>query len=124
MGEGIGFKKLLAWQRSYHLALEIYQELKRYPKEEQFALVSKMRRAALSVPANIAEGYERKSRKDYVHFLRIAKGSLSELETYLLFSRDLGYLPGSRFQEMEQIRSEVGRILTGLVRSLESRQVS
>lgn len=114
-----GFKKLLAWQKSYQLALEIYKELKRYPKEEQFAIVSQMRRAVLSVPANMAEGYERKSRKDYVHFLRIAKGSLPELETYLLFSRDLGYLSGSRFQEIEQIRSEVGRILTGLIRSLD-----
>ncbi|MBU9888670.1 MAG: four helix bundle protein [Candidatus Omnitrophica bacterium] len=113
-----GFKKLLVWQKAYQLALNIYRELKAFPKEEQFGLISQMRRAILSVPANIAEGYERGSRKDYIHFLRIAKGSLSETETYLMFSRDLGYVTGSCYAELEKQRSETGRLLNGLIRSL------
>lgn len=87
MGEG--FRTLTTWQKAYELALEIYKTTKDYPKHEQFALVSQIRRAYLSVVANIAEGYERQHRKEDIQFLTAAKGSLGEVEAYLLFSKDL-----------------------------------
>ena len=114
----VGFKKLIAWQKSYELSLEIYKITKDFPEHERFGLISQMRRAAVSVVANIAEGYERPHRKDYLKFLVIAKGSLSELETFLLLSRDLRYLKMDQYGQIAARREEVGRLLNGLIRSL------
>jgi four helix bundle protein len=83
MGERVvkGFKTLHAWQIAYELALDIYNKVKKFPREELYALTSQLQRAAVSVPANIAEGYERNHKKEYQQFLFIAKGSLGEIET-------------------------------------------
>jgi four helix bundle protein len=80
-----------------------------------------MRRAAISVSGNIAEGYERQYRKEYIQFLMIAKGSLAELETYLLFSRDLGYLTEDGYKEIELNRQELGLLMRSLIGSLRER---
>ena len=113
-----GFKGLIVWQKAYGLALDIYKKTKEFPKNEQYGLISQIRRAAISVSANIAEGYDRRHRKEYVQYLSIARGSLSEVETYLLFSKDLEYASDQAFVELENKRQEVGRLLNGLIRSL------
>ena len=118
MGEG--FRTLTTWQKAYELALEIYKITKDYPKHELFGLISQMRRASISVVANIAEGYERQYRKEYIQFLMIAKGSLGEVETYLLFSKDLEYISKEKYKAIEDKRQEVAKLLKGLIRSLQT----
>jgi len=113
-----GFKTLKAWQKAYELALDIYKLTQSFPKQELYALISQLRRAAISVSANIAEGYERQHRKEYVQFLTIAKGSLGEVETYLLLAKDLEYIDVNKYNELEDKRKEVARILKGLIKSL------
>jgi len=116
MGEG--FRSLKAWQKAYALALEIYKITKDFPKTEIYGLTSQIQRAAVSVSANIAEGYERNHRKEYIQFLMIAKGSLGEVEAYLMFARDLGYITSEKYSELEEQRQEASKILRGLIKSL------
>lgn len=112
----IAYRKLIVWQKADELAFQIYQATKYFPSEEKFGLVSQMRRSAVSVAANIAEGYTRNSKRDKVHFYNIAIGSLTEIEYYLDFSKRLGYLPENKHQELIKLRSEIGRLLAGLSR--------
>jgi four helix bundle protein len=116
---GRGFKDLIVWQKAYEFALVIYRQTKSFPKEELYGLTSQLRRAVVSVPANIAEGYERQYRKEYVQFLNIAKGSLGEVETYLLLAKDLGYIESNKFEELEEMRTEIAKLLRGLIGSLK-----
>jgi four helix bundle protein len=118
--DGGGFRDLVAWQKAYELAFLVYQLTKSFPRDEQYGLTSQMRRAAVSVAANIAEGYERQSRRDYLQFLRIARGSLGELETYLRLAIDLEYADHEAAAPVIARQDEVGRLLRGLMRSLES----
>ncbi len=113
-----GFKQLRVWQKAYELTLEIYKLSKKFPKEEIYGLTSQLQRAAVSVTANIAEGYERKHRKEYIHFLHMAKGSLSEVETYLCLAKDLGYTSVDQYESAESIRIATGNLLNGLIKSL------
>lgn len=113
-----GFKSLIVWQKAYGLALEIYTLTKSFPKNEQYGLISQIRRAAISISANIAEGYERNYRKEYIQFLMIAKGSLGEVETYLLFSKDLGYITSDEYSKIDIKRIETSKLLKGLIKSL------
>ena len=113
-----GFKKLTTWQRAYELALEVYRVARLFPKEETYGLISQLQRASVSIPANIAEGYERNHRKEYLQFLYVAKGSLGEVETYLSLSRDLGYLSEKDYLAVENKRAEVSKLLNGLIKSL------
>jgi four helix bundle protein len=101
------------------LTLEIYRLSKKFPQEETYGLTSLLRRAAVSAPANIAEGYERNHRKEYLQFLFIAKGSLGEVETYLLLAKDLGYMTENQYIAVSEIREETSRIIKGLIKSLE-----
>jgi four helix bundle protein len=113
-----GFRDLIVWQRAYELTFELYRMTKKFPKEEMFGLTSQIRRAAASVPANIAEGYERNHRKEYLQFLFIAKGSLGELDTYLLLARDIGYITSEDFEHVNAKRHETVKMLQGLIKSL------
>jgi four helix bundle protein len=113
-----GYRDLRVWQSGYELTLELYLLTKKFPKEESFGLVSQMRRAASSIPANIAEGYERNHRKEYLQFLHIAKGSLGELDTYLLLAKDLGYISAVEFDRVYAMRRETVKMLYGLIKSL------
>ncbi len=117
--EARGFRTLNAWKKGYELTLVVYRLSKKFPKEETYALASQLQRAVVSVPANIAEGYERNHRKEYLQYLYIAKGSLGEVETYLLLAKDLGYLSGKEYTAVSQIRDETARIIKGLIRALE-----
>ena len=90
-GAAKSFQDLIVWQKSHALALRIYRVTARYPKTELYGLISQVRRAATSVPANIAEGFKRASRADKARMLNVAQGSLEELRYYLLLAKDLGY---------------------------------
>jgi len=103
------FKELVVWQKGYSLVLEIYEVTKGFPKSEIYGLSLQMRKAAISIPSNIAEGYGRKHKTDYHRFLSIAYGSLSELETQYLLSLDLGYVEPS--ETVEALLKEVGAML-------------
>jgi four helix bundle protein len=100
------------------LVVELYQVSKILPKQEHFGLVSQMCRAGVSVPANIAEGYGRKHRKEYMRFLSIAKGSLQEARTHLEICTRLGYVSREHTRRSQQLAEEVSKMLTGLIRSL------
>ncbi len=113
------FKDLKVWQKSYQLCLNIYKNTKVFPSEEKFGLTSQMRRSAVSVPSNIAEGYGRKTTQEYIYSCYVAYGSLCELETQLLLSIDLGYFNKKNFSQTEESLREVERMLKALIKSLE-----
>lgn len=102
------FEDLIMWQKSHQLTLRVYKISKAFPKEELFGLTAQMRRAAVSVPANIAEGFSKRSRSDKARIMNIAQGSLEELRYYFILARDLGYLPANT--SWEDI-TEVARLL-------------
>ncbi len=114
------YKDLIVYQKGYELSLEIYRVTGDYPKEETYGLVSQMRRAAVSIPSNIAEGYRRGHRKEYVQFLHIALGSCGELETLLSISRDLNLVDSLTFDLLYARQEEVSRLLSGLIKSLSA----
>jgi four helix bundle protein len=113
-----GFKDLVAWQRGMDLVVAVYEASRLLPADERFGLTAQMRRAAVSVPANIAEGYGRRARADYVRFVDIARGSANELETHLLISVRLGFLTDEQTAPVRSLVHEVQRITKGLVDSL------
>jgi four helix bundle protein len=108
---------LIAWQKAIDLVEEVYKITKAFPREEVYGLVSQMRRAAVSVPSNIAEGQSRSS-KDFVHFLTIAHGSLSEVETQMIIANRLGYVTRDQALHFNKMASEVGRLINGLAKSI------
>src|SRR6266542_2536034 len=114
------YRDLTVWQKSMDLVAEIYRLTKLFPQDELFGLTSQIRRAAVSVPANIAEGYGRIHRKEYLHHLSIARGSLMEVETHLQIAVRLSYLSREQVVPSWGLAQEVGRLLNGLIRSLES----
>ena len=114
------YKNLLAWQKAMLLVKEIYTVTKLYPKEELFALTSQTKRAAVSIPSNIAEGCGRKSKKDTSHFLYISRGSLYELETHLNIAVMIEILSEASFQRISLILDECLKILNGLIRRYEN----
>ena len=103
------FKDLIVWKKAYTLVLEIYKVTKGFPRSELYALVQQMRRAAVSIPSNIAEGYGRKHKAEYKQFLSMSYGSLSELETQYLLAVDLKYI--DRNDVIEGLLKEVGSML-------------
>ena len=115
------FKDLNVWQKSYKICIELYKLTRSFPNEEKFGLTSQMRRAAISVPSNIAEGYGRKTIPDYVRCLYIAYGSICELETQSLLSGDLNYLNETDQKILLEKIKEVERMLMALIKSLEDK---
>lgn len=113
------YKSLNVYRKANELVLEIYKLTRRFPKEELFGLTSQMRRSAISVPANIVEGYGRRTKKDTLQFLYIARGSLNELENYVDLALALNYISENEHDRITNIRSDVGRLLFGFTRSLE-----
>lgn len=111
------FEDLTVWQKSHDLVLRIYKITKDFPNEEKFGLVSQMKRAAVSVVANIVEGFRKKSLKDKINFYNIAQGSCDELRYYVILAKDLGYLTKEEGELGTQI-DEVGKMLSGLIASM------
>ncbi len=114
------FKDLLVWQKAMDLVAVTYQLVKLLPKEEQYDLASQMRRAAVSVPSNIAEGQGRKSDREFLRFLSIARGSRAELETQLLLSVRLGYLSAKQVAPALSLCAEIGKMLFSLAETLSN----
>lgn len=112
------YKDLIAWQKGMELVTAIYDATDRFPSHEQFGLVSQLRRADVSVPSNIAEGKAHYSNRDFVRFLRHARGSLAEIETQVLIARQRKYLNSETTTKLTQTTDELGRILSGLINSL------
>jgi len=115
------FEDLLVWQRSMALVREIYRITARFPSDERFGLTAQLRRAAVSIPSNIAEGHERSSTPDYIRFLTIAEGSLAEARTQLMIGCDLGYCTRTDIQPTLNEMAEIKRMLYALRRSLQER---
>src|SRR3989344_1769740 len=113
------FRELIVWQKALRLAIEIYSVSKNFPKEELYGLTSQIRRAAFSIPANIAEGYARRHLGEYLQFLGIAFGSGAELETQLIIAREIGILSQKDFDKLMLLLDEVMRMLNALMKSLK-----
>ena len=118
MNEIQSYRDLKVWQMGIAIAKESYKLTKTFPREELFAITNQIRRAATSVPANIAEGYGRDSRGEYMQFLRYAQGSLKELETHFIISEEVGIIPKGHANAVLQLCDEQGRMLRTLIRSL------
>jgi len=114
------FRNLVAWQKARILARDIYGSTKTFPKDEQFGLVAQLRRAAVSIASNIAEGKGRGTQRDFRHFLMQARGSLYELETQIELSKDMEYLSDGDVPRLLKACDELGRILNGLINSTEN----
>jgi four helix bundle protein len=113
------YKDLIAWQKAMDLVSVLYDATEDFPKRETYSLTDQMRRAAVSIPSNIAEGQAHFSRREFRHFLRHSSGSLAELETQILIAQRRKYLSESQTTELLRRTHEVGRILNGLVSSLK-----
>ena len=113
------FKKLIVWQKSIKLVKEVYTTTNKLPKEEIYGLTSQIRRSAISIPSNIAEGAGRGS-KEFNHFLNIAKGSSFELETQIIISKELDFINSETFNELNSNIIEIQKMLNGLQKSLKT----
>lgn len=111
------YKDLIVYRKAYELALRVYRETDGFPDIERYGLAVQMRRAAISIPSNIAEGY-RRGKKEYIQFLKIAHGSCAELETQLSLSKDLGYLEEETFMSLEALHDEVSRLLSTILKRM------
>ena len=120
MTQSTGHRDLVVWQKAMDLVVECYRISDRFPRSEDFGLRLQLRRASVSVPANIAEGRGRTGVGEYLHHLSIAHGSLKELETHLEISRRLGYLTPEVLADFQGRLDEVGRLLGGLIRKLRA----
>ena len=112
-------QRLEAWQQSMNLVKKIYESTATFPREELYGLTSQMRRAAISIPSNIAEGAARETAREFLRFLYIARGSLAELETQALIARDLNYLADG--DSLLERMGRVNALLSGLIRNLKAR---
>ena len=112
------FRKLLVWQKAHQLTLEVYRTTRSFPEDEKYGLTAQMRRCAVSIGANVAEGSARKSDRDFARFVQIAFGSASELEQHLLLAVDLEYLSRDHHTKLDANVNEVKRMLIGLSRRL------
>jgi four helix bundle protein len=116
--EAKGFRNLEVWQKGIDLVVMIYHTTGRFPTSEQYCLTSQMRRAAVSIPANIAEGRGRKHQKEYLNFLSMAYGSLMELETHLHIAKRLGYLKEDEEGQLIASTTALGKMLNSLINSM------
>jgi len=118
MSQSSGYKDLIAWPKGMELVPAIYDATDRFPSNEQFGLMSQLRRAAVSVPSNIAEGKAHYSNRDFVRFLRHSRGSLAEIETQILNAQQRKYLDSDTTTNLTHKIDELGRILSALIKSL------
>lgn len=115
------WRDLEVWRQAHAMVLETYRRTGGFPDEEKFGLTSQLRRAAISVPANIVEGNVRQSTREYIQFLCVARGSLEEARYYTLLAKDLGYLPQTEHDDLEAESESVSRMINALVNALRKR---
>ena len=116
------YRELKVWQEGMNLAEACYSLTRQFPKEELYGMTSQIRRASVSISANVSEGYGRKSRKEYIHFLYVAQGSLKEVETHLLLSQRVQLASETAIDPILTQCESVGKLLRGLIRALENKQ--
>ena len=118
--EQANYQELLVWQKAMRLTVVIYKLVKKLPKEELYSLSDQMRRAVISIPSNIAEGQNRYTKKDFTHFLIIARGSKAELKTQLLICVEISYLNETEILEAINLLTETGKMLNSLINKLRT----
>jgi four helix bundle protein len=118
----MSYRDLIAWKKSMQLVKAIYDATDSFPQHEIYGLTSQLRRAAVSIPSNIAEGQAHYTNPEFIRFLRHARGSLAEIETQILISQDRGYIPKAQAGELIQQTDELGRVISGLISSLKKSQ--
>jgi four helix bundle protein len=119
VGKIASYRDLVAWQKAMQVVTAIYRLTQGFPKEELFSLTNQIRRAAVSIPCNIAEGQGRSSRKEFQYFLANARGSLWELETQILIAKNLNYLAEEETDQFLETSTELGKVLNGLIIALK-----
>lgn len=115
------FKDLIVWQKSHQLVLAIYSITKTFPKEEIFSLTNQVRRASVSIAANISEGYKKKTIPNKLNFINIAEGSLEEVKYYIILSKDLKYIDEKNYEQLYIYAEEVGRLISGYEKAISKR---
>ena len=111
------FKDIFAWQKAHQLVLLVYKLTKKYPKDELFGLTSQIRRAVVSVPSNLVEGFKRLGNQDDLHFCNIAQASLEEVRYQILLAKDLKYINSSEFEEVEKLSAETAKLIHFWIKS-------
>lgn len=117
------FRDILAWQKAHQFVLEVYKTTRIFPSEERFGLCSQFQRAAISIPANIAEGYRKLSKADKLRFLNISQGSLEECRYYILLSKDLNYINTDCYNELTKSIEDVSRLLNAYCKGIIEKQL-
>ncbi len=117
------FKEVFAWQKAHEFVVMVYETTKQYPSFERFGLCSQFQRAAVSIPANIAEGYRRDGMNDKLRFLNIAQGSLEECRYYILLSKDLQYISIETYDSMNSAIEETSRLLNAYYKGIKNRNI-
>jgi four helix bundle protein len=115
------YRELIVWQKAMDLVELVYRATRYFPKEEMFGLTMQIRKAAVSIPSNIAEGQGRNTTREFMHFLSVARGSLQEMETQILLGERMTYLTAEQSGQVIGLSSEVGRLMTGLLNSLSEK---
>jgi four helix bundle protein len=115
------YRNLIVWKRAHAFALEVYHSTRSFPDSERYGLTSQLRRAAISVVSNIAEGWGRHETRDQLRFLKMARGSICEVECQLLLSRDVGYLKSSGWERLDSSCRDIGKMLNGLIRAVSGK---
>lgn len=114
------FQDLHAWQKGHSLVLAVYEITNQFPKQETFALVDQLRRAATSITSNVAEGFPKKSAKEKVHYYRTALGSLAELQNQIIIAKDVKYIVEPKFIELSNDITDINKLINGLIKSAGS----
>src|SRR5579863_9389636 len=120
---GQSFRNLTVWQRGIELTVAVYKLTSVFPDTEKFGLSNQIRRAAVSIASNVAEGYGRSTRGEYLQFLGHARGSCSEVETQIVIAKELGFGSGEQLRVTEELCSEVGRMLGAMMKTLRSKSL-
>ncbi len=120
MGTVLSFQDLVVWQKARQFVLEIYSLTKNFPKEELYALTNQIRRASVSIAANIAEGFSKKTLPNKINFLSHSKGSLEEVKYYLILAKDLNYISLNDFEKLRQDTEEVSKLINGYAKSIKN----
>ncbi len=115
------YQDLHVWQKARIFVKEVYQATQEFPSQEKYSLITQLRRASVSIPSNIAEGYNRRTTQEYLRFVNIAYGSLGEVETQLILSMDLGFLSSKKCEDLLEKSAEIGRMCNGLENALRKR---
>lgn len=118
------FRDIIAWQKAHQLVINVYEVTRKFPNDEKFGLISQMRRASISIPSNIAEGYKRHGFKDALSFFNISEASLEELKYQTLLAFDLNYLDTNWYQKLIKLEDEVGMLLNGWKKSYHPKKES